>query len=52
MNTNIDNYIDSLEEWTTIEFEWEEYKFIKHSWDYIICEDGKYLIYNEFIVIS
>ena len=49
MNTNIDNYMDSLEEWTTIDFEWEDYKFIKHSWDYMICEDGKYLIYDDFI---
>ena len=49
MNTNIDNYMDSLEEWTIIDFEWEDYKFIKHSWDYMICEDGKYFIYDDFI---
>ncbi len=49
MNTNIDNYMDSLEEWTIIEFEWETFVFLKLSWDYILCEDMRYLIYNDFI---
>lgn len=39
MNTNIDNYIDSLEKWDVIEFEWDEYEFVRINEDLIVCDN-------------
>jgi len=47
-NTEIDNYKDSIVEGSEIEFEWNEYIFIKYDWIYMICENLETIITDDF----
>jgi len=48
-NTQMDNYMDSLEKWDQIEFEWDYYEFIRFD-DYgtIICDNLETILVKDF----
>lgn len=48
MNTKIDNYVDSISKWDVIEFEWDNFEFIRIVEDLIICDNWHVFTTSEF----
>jgi len=44
----MDEYMDSLEAGQTIEFEWDDYIYLRIAWNYMLCENMENFTSTEF----